>query len=156
MLKLDVGIPDPGKPHKKAPKKFVRSLSHFKYLLSIRNLPEPISEELFKIAQGYPEGALDFLYNNLETFIQKHLKKNKPQIVKAVEEEPQVIAPEKKLPVKKEAPQVQRQSLFASEPIITHTEKPIEEVVSKVMTEDEIFAEMMKDIPRVGNPKGDY
>lgn len=70
QTKLEVGVMGQSKAVSR-PERFVRSFGHLISIINQHNLEPELREEVLKIAKGYPQGSLDFFYNNLHAIIQK-------------------------------------------------------------------------------------
>lgn len=70
--KLNMGIMGKNrkpKSIKKFGRRIIRNLDHFISIVEQRGLATEISDEIIKMAKGYPDGALDHLYHNLDHVI---------------------------------------------------------------------------------------
>lgn len=124
-----------GKPDSKPKKRLIRSLLHFLEVLEYKGLSGELKDEVVKYAKGYPEGALDQVYANIDKVIKQcqarvlarrpappEIHVEEPQAERVVpdamdDDSPRLIAPKPAKPKPVPPPPVVRKSLF--DPVAT-------------------------------------
>ena len=101
QTKLGTGFVGEGgkKPIAPAPKA-IRSMGHLIAIVQNRGLQPELQNEVLKIIKGYPDGSLDYAYNNLDNTIfqcqQKLATRNVAEIKAAPEEPKEALKPSTK------------------------------------------------------------
>lgn len=163
MIKLDVGLMNNnGKPLKQPVRRVIRSLNHFINLINQRTMATELREEVLNVAKGYPEGALDYVYHNIDAVIQQcALKLRRPQEV-VENTEPTVSLPPEPSAEKPVKPQAQKKALFddgatwegaATEKTKSVELPPLPPKKTAPLSSDEYFAKFRAMIPDAIDPQ---
>ena len=88
-MRVDVGI-DGAPQGSPTPRKLIKNLKHLKQLLIDKNLPEKIYKEVYGKARKYPEGSLDFFWNNVDNHVTSAINKLRKELGEEFVVEPPV------------------------------------------------------------------
>ena len=121
--KLEVGfLGSSTKRQPQAPQRTIYNFQHFAGLVTAKNLDNDLRNEVLKVARQYPEGSLDFMYNNIDNVIMQcaaalSARSQIPRVVPQPNTDEVAVTP---IPIKKQqyTPIEQKKPLFDEQPVM--------------------------------------